>query len=113
MPLPARAHTYHAVALLSAAAAGFGALLAVLVGVFSAFGPAGFAHLGAEVTHLTGEFAVAGHVIGRQGTYLGAVHVQPDAAGHHFYVFFLQAGGGAAVTGNGAGQAGVNAALEF
>ena len=54
-----------------------------------------------------GVLRAAGHEAGGEGTNVGAVAVQQDAAGHHLHVFFLQAGGGAVLAGGNAGIEGV------
>jgi hypothetical protein len=41
----------------------------------------------------------------------GAFHIELDAARHHLYLLFLQAGTRAMLAGSGAGKAGINAVL--
>ena len=96
-----------------AMAAGLGALLAVLhVGsVLFALIAAGFADFGAFFQQVRGMFRAPGHEAGREGADIGAIAVDADAAGHHFDIFFLQAGGGAVLAGGDAGIEGVEEGL--
>ena len=48
---------------------------------------------------------------GRGPVTISPRHIELDAAGHHVYVFFLQAGGGAMVANGGTPKAGLDAAL--
>jgi len=87
-----------------AAAAGVGAFLAVLhVGMLGALVAAGFANLGTLAQQVLGVFGATSHEAGGQVTNVGAVTVELNAAGHHLYVVFLQAGRSTVFTGINAG----------
>ena len=96
-----------------AAAASLGALLAVLhVGtVLLALGGADAADFGALAHHVHGVLGAAGHEAGRDGADIGAVAVDADTAGHHFYVLLAEASGGAVLAGGDAGVEGVEEGL--
>ncbi len=108
---PARLGRYPLLADFFAAAAGVGALLAVVHLVFGAFFLAEAADVGAVAQQALGAFRAAGHEAGRQGADVGAVAVKLNAAGHHLHVVFLQAGGGAVFAGCHAGGQGLEQAL--
>jgi len=92
-----------------AAAAGLGALLAMLhVGsVLFALVAAGLAHFGAFAQQMCGVLRTTGQQPGRQGTDIGAIAVEANTASHHFDIVFLQAGGSAMLAGGDAGVEGV------
>lgn len=96
-----------------AAAAGLGALLAVLhVGtVLFALVATGLADFGALAQQVRGMLRAAGYQPGGQGAHVGAVTVEANTAGHHLYIVFLQAGGGAVLAGGNAGVEGVEEGL--
>ena len=97
-----------------AAAAGVGALLAMLhVRVLGALVAAGFADVGAQAQQMLGMVRAAGHEAGRQGADIGAVTVELDAAHHHFNIIFLQAGSGTMLARGYAGIEGVEQGLIF
>jgi len=100
-------------ASLLAAAAGLGALLAVLhVGtVLLTLVATGLADFGALAQQMLAMLRAAGNQAGRQGADIGAVAVEAYAAGHHFYVFFFEASGGAVLAGGDAGVEGVEEGL--
>ena len=98
-------------ALRGAAAAGFGAVLAMLVFVLLAFRGAGVADLRAQAAHGGNLAGAAGHVGDGKVADLGAIHIGGDAVGHHFDVVLLKAGGRAMIAGDGAGLAGFDAGL--
>jgi hypothetical protein len=50
------------------------------------------------------DFRIPLQQAGGLGTEVGAIAVKPDAAGHHFYVFFRKAGRGTVLTGKGTVQ---------
>lgn len=103
----------HLLALVCAAAAGLGALLAMRHCVRATFFGAGAAQLGAQPAKVGGMSAGARHQSSSRPADLGAINVQRDTAGHGFYVLFLETGGGADVAGVGAGVAGIDAALKI
>lgn len=105
--------TAHAAALLCAAAAHVGAILAVLRFMLSALVSASLANLGAGLADRTGKLAAACHEASRKTANLGAVDIESNAVGHHFDVIFLQAGAGTCIAGGGASVAGVDAGLEL
>ena len=96
-----------------AAAAGLSAFFAVLgMGtVLLALVATGLANLGTYFQQVGGVLGATGHEAGGQGADIGAVAVKADAAGHHFYILFLQAGGGAVLAGGDAGVEGVEEGL--
>ena len=96
-----------------ATAAGLGALLTMLgVGaVLLALVAAGLADFGTFFQQVRGVRRAAGHEAGSQGAHVGAVAVQQDAPGHHFYVFLLKAGSGAVLAGGDTGVKGVEQGL--
>jgi hypothetical protein len=96
-----------------AAAAGFGALLAVLhMGpVLFALVAAGLADFGTLAQQVRAVLRATSNQAGREGADIGAVAVEANTASHHFDVFFLQAGGGAVLTSSDAGVEGVEEGL--
>lgn len=99
----------HFTTFFSAAAAGFGALLAMLhVRVFATFRTAGFAHVGTKPAHFFCLAAAEAHKLRGSITDCGTFHVKLNAARHHFHVVFLRARGGAMVADGRAIQAGFN-----
>jgi hypothetical protein len=96
-----------------ATAARVGALLAMLhVGtVLFALVAAGFAHFGTLAQQVRAVLRATGNQAGHQGADIGAIAVEANTAGHHFDVFFLQAGGGAVLAGGNAGVKGVEEGL--
>ena len=102
-----------AAALFCAAAAGLGALAAVLHRrMLLALLRARVADVGARFADHPGELAAAAHVAHGKPADCGAIDVERDAAGEHLDVLFAQAGSGAVVAGDGAGVAGIDAGLE-
>lgn len=82
----------HSATFLSAAAAGLGALPAVLhLAVFTAFLRAYIAHFRAGLADRSGELAAACHIGHREPANRGTVDVKLDAAGHRLDVFLAQA----------------------
>jgi hypothetical protein len=96
-----------------AATAGLGALLTMLhVGsVLLTLVAAGFTYFGAFFQQMRGVLRAPSHEAGRDSADIGAVAVDADAAGHHFYVFFLEAGRGAMLAGGDTGVEGVEQGL--
>ena len=83
---------FHALAAsLLAAAAGLGALLAVLhVGpVLFALGGADTANLGALTHYVHGVLGAAGHEASGDGADVGTIPVDADAAGHHLHILLI------------------------
>ena len=78
-----------------------------------AFLAAGIAHVGADSTQGCGEFAAACHIAGRHAADLRAVHIERDAARHHFYIIFRQAGGRAMIARSGARITRIDTFLEL
>lgn len=101
----------HPTALLSAALAGFGALLAVVVLVLAALGCTGLTNFGADAANLLRELRTAAHERGGVPAHLGAVFIEPDALGHHGDILFAQAGVAAVFTRLGAADTGFDTAL--
>lgn len=101
-----------AVVQLGAAAAGFGALLAVPVGVPAALIGAGLADGSAYLRELRGVLRAASYEASGERADIGAVAGQADAAGHHVHVLLLQAGRGAVLAGGHAGVEGVLLTLD-
>jgi len=102
----------HAAALIRAAPASRGALLAMLMLMLAALGCASVANLGAGLAQPGRIGAAARHEADRQTANLGAIDVQGNAARHHFYVVFLQARCSTTVAGSGTFVAGVNTRLK-
>jgi hypothetical protein len=103
----------HLAALLLAAAAGFGALLAMVHVVACAFFAAIPADLGAQRTSGPCMVAATGHKGHSQVADLGAVRVKPDASHQGFHVRLLQAARRAVIAGDRARMAGRDAVLVF
>ena len=106
-------HAQALAASLLATTAGFGALLAMRgVGtVLVALVATGLADFGALFQQVGGVLGAAGHEAGSQGADVGAVAVEADTAGHHFYVLLAEASGGAMLARGDAGVEGVEEAL--
>lgn len=100
-------------AFLSATLAGFCAFLAMTHFMLGAFIAASLADIGAELAQRLGELAASCHVRSSHAADLRAIHVQRNAAGHHFYILLLQAGSRTMVARNGAGVACIDAGLKF
>jgi len=80
----------------------FGVVLAAFVGT-------GLTGVGAKAADFFGFIGAKAHQLGGGVAQGGAFHIQLNAAGHHFDVFFLQAGGSTMVANGGTGEAGINA----
>jgi hypothetical protein len=78
----------HAAAFVGTLAASFGAALAVFVLMLAALFGAGIADSGANFGQLNAVLRSAGHQGAGKAADVGAVTVDPDAGGHHRYVFF-------------------------
>lgn len=81
----------HAAALFDTAPAGGSAILAVLCLMLGALVIACLAYLGTELAKRSREITAPGHEGGSQTADLGAIHVEGNAARHHFDVVFIQA----------------------
>jgi hypothetical protein len=103
----------HAAAFIRAATAGLGTFLAVLGLVLAAFLAACLAHICACLADGCRELAAAAHVSGGRTADLGTIHIEGNAACHHFDVLLLQARSGAMVAGDCAGVAGTDAGLKL
>jgi len=90
-----------------------GAILAVVHLMLGALIATGLANSCAQGANSFRVFAIARHRRGCQCAYRGAVHVQRNAARHHFYIGFRQAGGRAVVAACCAGVAGLNTGIKF
>jgi hypothetical protein len=102
----------HLAALFGAPSAGFSAFTAVLhLIMFGTFVTTGLADIGADCAQLFGRLTIHTHYLCRCITDCGTFHIQLDAAGHHFYISFLQAGRCAVVANGCAAQAGIDTAL--
>ncbi len=106
-------HAHTLAAGLLATAAGFGALLAMRgVGtVLFALVAAGLADFGALLQQVGGVLRAAGHEAGGQGADVGAIPVEANTAGHHFYILLAEAGGGAMLARGDAGVEGIEETL--
>ena len=102
----------HAGALFGAAMAGLSALLTVIVLVLRAFLGASATSSSAKSAEVPGQIAATGHEGRGRAAEVGAVAIERNAATHCLYVRLLQAGAGAVFAGEGAGVAGLNAALQ-
>jgi len=109
----ARSQLAHVAALLRAAAACRGAILAMLCLVAGTLVPAGFAEVGTQLAHLHCVLAGAAHELRGEPADRSALIVQCDTAGHHLGGRLLQAGRSAGVAGLGAFVASLNARLEL
>jgi hypothetical protein len=98
---------------LLAAAARFGALLAMLHmrDVLFALVASGFADFGALAQQVLVVLGAAGHKAGGNGADVGAVAVNADTAGHHLHILFTKAGSSTMFAGGDAGVEGVEEAL--
>jgi hypothetical protein len=103
----------HLSAFFRAFAARLRASLAMLVIVFGAFLSARIAHVRTDRAKPGRELTSAGHQAYRQCTQIGAIAVQLDTACHHLPVPFAQALRRAMLASDGAGDAGIHAALVF
>ena len=83
----------------------------MVVGVLLTFLGTGITDFRAEFADVSRELAISGNKRSRRKADRGAVTVQADAVGHHSDVRFFQATVEALVTGNGAGQAGIETTL--
>ena len=86
---------------VSTALTGFGAALAMRHRVLGALSGASFAHLGAKRAHRLDVGVAARDRRCGQAAYIGAFHVQCDAANHGFGVVLLETGAGALKAGGG------------
>jgi hypothetical protein len=105
--------TGHFPACLRAFTTRVGTFLTVIHFVLCAFFAAGIANLGAELTNSFSELRAARHFSHRERADVGAATVEFDAARHHLYVFFVQAGGCAVFTGLHALVAGLDTVFVF
>lgn len=92
----------HAAALGGAAAACGSAVLAMLCMVVLALVGARVADIGAQLAYLMRVLARAAQQLCCQAAYPCALIVEDDAAGHHSWIDFLQAGCGAGIARLGA-----------
>jgi len=79
--------------------------------VTGALASASVTNLCAQSADIPGKLAIARHVGCRQATDLRAVHIKPDAFGHHLHAFFLQTRRRAMVASDGASGARVDTGL--
>jgi hypothetical protein len=79
--------------------------------VFFTLGTANFADVCTNAAYLHCLFASQAHELRRCITDGGTFHVQLNAAGHHFYIFFLRTGGSTMVADSGAPEAHFNTRL--
>jgi len=103
----------HLSAFFRAFAARLRASLAMLGIVFGAFLSARIAHVGTDRAKPGRKLTSAGHQAYRQCTQIGAIAVQLDTARHHLHVLPVQTFRCAMLAGDGAGDAGMHAALVF
>jgi len=82
----------HLPAQFGATTTGVSAFLAMLHIVLCAFFTAGLAHVGTYTAYRRYEVAVAGHVRRCQATDLRAIHIELDAARHHFRIVLRKTG---------------------
>ena len=75
--------------MLSAAATGLGALLAMPMLVLGAFLSAGPADFGAGLQQVRGMVRAAGHEAGSQGAHVGTVASEADATDHPLNIGFM------------------------
>ena len=101
----------HFAAFFCTTTAQLSTFLAVLVLMLPAFFTAGITGFGAQLTNGLRMRAAEAHELRCGIAKCGTFHVELNAAGHHFYFFFLQAGAGAVITNGGAGKAGIYAIL--
>ena len=85
--------SHHGVTGISAELAGLGAVFAVVHSVFRAFGAARLAGLGAQRADCVSLCALTRDGRRCQVTNIGAFQVQSNAAGHCFWLIFMQASG--------------------
>ena len=102
----------HGTAGFGTSAAGLGKGLAMRHVMACAFGAAGIADLGTQLTQCDGMLTATRSERGAQAADLGAVHVAADAGGHGGDVGLLQTGSGAEIAGLGTGIAGIDAGLH-
>ena len=92
---------------LDAGAAGFGALLAMLVLVLTAFVGALLADFETLLENMLGVVRAAGDEGVGEAADVGTVAVEADAGHHHLDIILVQAGGGAHFAGGDAAGEGV------
>lgn len=98
---------------LGTAAAGGGALPAMIHGMTPAFLCACRANFGTQLAETRGEIRIAGEFPRGQGADVGAASVEVDATGHHLDLVFLEAEARATFAGGDAGPACVDTGLMF
>jgi len=81
--------------------------------MLATFGATGVAKCRANTAELLCPVTAQAHQLCRSITGGGTFHIQLDAAGHHFYIFFLCTGRGAVVANGGTTQTGVYAVFVF
>lgn len=69
------------------------------------------AHIGTELINRPGELAATRHVACGKAANLGTIHIEGDAATHHFYIVLSQACAGAGVACKCARIAGIDGRL--
>lgn len=82
-----------------------------MVGMFFAFGSAGFAEVGTELANIGRVGTTTGHERHGHVANLGTIAIKPDAVNHVGNVLLAQARLGAGITGDSAGLAGGKAGL--
>ena len=102
----------HPAALFGTAVTSLGTLAAVLhLLVPCTFITTSLADVGTDAAQLLSGLPAYAHHLGSGITDSRTLHIQLDAAGHHLYVFFLQARGSTVVTDSRAIEASVNTAF--
>jgi hypothetical protein len=99
----------HATAFVCTLPACLCTFLAMFGLMLAAFFTTSLAHIGTQAAKLFGLFAAKTHELSGCITKGSAFHIQLNAAGHHFHVFFLRARRGAVITNSRAAETGVDA----
>jgi hypothetical protein len=81
--------------------------------VLAALLRAGISCVGTCIADIVAKLAVTRHVTCRKSAHLGAVHIEPDTAGHHLDILFGQAGNRTLVTCRSARIACVDTGLNL
>lgn len=103
----------HLAAFFCALFALVGTLLAMFRPMFTAFGAAGFADVGAQGAHLVHELRASAHIRGGGKADVGAISIEPNTIRHVGHVLFTEAGVGAVLALLRAAKTSFNAGSMF
>jgi hypothetical protein len=103
----------HPSAFFRTAMAHLRTFLAMLCFVLCTLVATRLANVSAKATHLHGSFTAHAHELRSRIANGGALHVQLDAACHHFHILFLHARRSAMITDSGTAKTGFDAVFVF